>query len=153
MLMFGWDFVVDSLSRFWRWNLIKICVRTCDMNSTLGFVVPLAMFMTYDIQSLCFCASLEIIRFVQLHRDETVAVLRIYLKFLTWLWVFKKKFQNKNKKSWKSNFEWNFEDQSPFSNLVIWIDLNLIESDFRRCWNSVWQRLFWAMSSFVRLHE
>ena len=24
--------------------MIKICVRTCDMNSTLGSVVPLAMF-------------------------------------------------------------------------------------------------------------
>ena len=27
-----------------KWNLIKICVRACDMNSTLGSVVPLAMF-------------------------------------------------------------------------------------------------------------
>ena len=27
-----------------NWNLIKICVWPCDMNSTLGFVVPLAMF-------------------------------------------------------------------------------------------------------------
>jgi len=35
---------VDAWSRFWRWNLIKICVWTCDMNSTLGSVVPLAMF-------------------------------------------------------------------------------------------------------------
>ena len=39
-------------SRFWRWNLIKICVWNCDttsrsyfgkMKSTLGSVVPLAM--------------------------------------------------------------------------------------------------------------
>ena len=43
-LMFGWDFEVDAWSRFWRWNLIKICVWTCDKNSTLGSVVPLAMF-------------------------------------------------------------------------------------------------------------
>ena len=43
-LMFGQDFEVDAWSRFWRWNLIKICVWTCDMNSILGFVVPLAMF-------------------------------------------------------------------------------------------------------------
>ena len=51
--MFVWDFEVDAWSRFWRWNLIKICVWTCDttsrsyfgeMNSTLGSVVPLAMF-------------------------------------------------------------------------------------------------------------
>ena len=53
MLMFGLDFEVDVWSRLWRWNLIKICVRSCDMtqrsyfgkqNSTLGSVVPLAMF-------------------------------------------------------------------------------------------------------------
>ena len=43
-LMFGWDFEDDAWSRFWRWNLIKICVWTCDKNSTLGSVVPLAMF-------------------------------------------------------------------------------------------------------------
>ena len=41
-LVFGWDFEVDAWSKFW--NLIKICVWTCDMNSTLGSVVPLAMF-------------------------------------------------------------------------------------------------------------
>ena len=43
-LMFGSDFEVDAWSRFLRWNLIKICVWTCDINSTLGSVVPLAMF-------------------------------------------------------------------------------------------------------------
>ena len=42
--MFGWVFEVNALSRFWNWNLIKICVRVCDMISTLGSVVPLAMF-------------------------------------------------------------------------------------------------------------
>ena len=42
--MFGWDFEDDAWSRFWRWNLIKICVWTWDKNSTLGSVVPLAMF-------------------------------------------------------------------------------------------------------------
>ena len=30
--MFGWDFEVDAWSRFWRWNLIKICVWTCNIN-------------------------------------------------------------------------------------------------------------------------
>ena len=50
--MFFREFEVDALSRFWRWNLIKIW--TCDLmtqtsyignlNSTLGSVVPLAMF-------------------------------------------------------------------------------------------------------------
>ena len=43
--MFGWDFEDDAWSRFWRWNLMKICVWTCDKNSTLGSVVPLAMFL------------------------------------------------------------------------------------------------------------
>ena len=45
MLTFCWNFEVDAWSRFWRWNLIKNCVWTCDMNSTLGSVVPLAMFV------------------------------------------------------------------------------------------------------------
>ena len=45
MLMFGWDIEVDARSRFWRWNFIKICLWTCDMNSTLGSVVPLTMFL------------------------------------------------------------------------------------------------------------
>ena len=40
--MFGWDF--NAWSRFWNWNLIKICVISCNMNLTLGSVVPLAMF-------------------------------------------------------------------------------------------------------------
>ena len=53
MSMFSWDFEVVSWLRFWRWNLSKLCVRTHDMtsrsyfgkmNSTLGSVVPLAMF-------------------------------------------------------------------------------------------------------------
>ena len=52
IVMSGWDIEVYALSRlwnwirtrFWNWNLIKICVRTCDMNSILGSVVPLAMF-------------------------------------------------------------------------------------------------------------
>ena len=36
----------------WRWNLIKICVWTCDMNWTLGSVVPLAMFDLSSCKSL-----------------------------------------------------------------------------------------------------
>ena len=53
--------LVDAQSMFWRWNVIKICVWTCvmtsrsyfgKMNSTLGSVVPLAMFEnTYS--SIC----------------------------------------------------------------------------------------------------
>ena len=52
MFMFGWDFEVDTYSRFWWWNWIKICVRTCNMNSTLGSVVPLAMFLIYEMALL-----------------------------------------------------------------------------------------------------
>ena len=29
-LIFCWDFVDDAWSRFWRWNFIKICVRTTE---------------------------------------------------------------------------------------------------------------------------
>ena len=47
-LRFGQDFDVKVWSKdFEYWNLIKICVRTCffrKQNSTLGSVVPLAMF-------------------------------------------------------------------------------------------------------------
>jgi len=39
------------VERYWIWNLIKICVRTCfygKQNSTLGSVVPLAMFTFFS---------------------------------------------------------------------------------------------------------
>ena len=49
--MFGQDFDVMVWSKdFEFWNLIKICVRTCffgKQNSTLGSVVPLAMFFKF----------------------------------------------------------------------------------------------------------
>ena len=56
--LFGQDFEVKVWSKCWClveilnfgiWNLIKICVRTCYFGkqySTLGSVVPLAMFST-----------------------------------------------------------------------------------------------------------
>ena len=60
--MFGWDFEVDAWSRFWRWNLIKICVWTCDMISTLRSVVPLAMFcINGRVKSFGFSVSCFII--------------------------------------------------------------------------------------------
>ena len=31
MLMFGWGFEVAASSKLWRWNLTKVCLRTCDM--------------------------------------------------------------------------------------------------------------------------
>ena len=43
--MFCWDFEVNAYSRFWNCNMFKFCeLWSCDMNSTLGSVVPLAMF-------------------------------------------------------------------------------------------------------------
>ena len=53
--MFGSDFEVDAWSRFLRWNLIKICVWTCDINSILGSVVPLAMFIVLICRCNIFC--------------------------------------------------------------------------------------------------
>ena len=61
MLMFGWDFEVGAWSRFWIY-LIKICDMTSrnyfgKQNSTLGSVVPLAMFISSfkKSQPLCVC--------------------------------------------------------------------------------------------------
>ena len=51
--MSGWDFEVDAWSRFWRWNMTRVCVWTCDMNSTLGSVVPSAMFMDDSLNGHC----------------------------------------------------------------------------------------------------
>ena len=51
--MFGQDFDVKVWSKdFEFWNLIKICGRTCffgKQNSTLGSVVPLAMFFALPL--------------------------------------------------------------------------------------------------------
>ena len=64
MLIFGWCFEVAAWSRLWRWIVIKICLRACDMtlrsyfgeqNSTLGSVVPLAMFLLYGV---CLCVDI-----------------------------------------------------------------------------------------------
>ena len=56
--MFGQDFDVKVWSKdFEFWNLIKICVETCffgKQNSTLGSVVPLAMF-SFIILNSNFC--------------------------------------------------------------------------------------------------
>ena len=54
-LIFGLGFEVDAWSRFLRWNLIKICVWTCDINSILGSVVPLAMFIVLICRCNIFC--------------------------------------------------------------------------------------------------
>ena len=64
MSMCSGDFEVVSWLRFWRWNLSKLCVRTHDltsrsyfgkMNSTLGSVVPLMMFLKVH----CSCKDIE----------------------------------------------------------------------------------------------
>ena len=82
LVILGWGYdvlswskcwcLVDASSRFWRWNLIKICVRTSDItlriyfgkqNSTLGSIVPLAMFLnkalrSYSVGELVFSGRL-----------------------------------------------------------------------------------------------
>ena len=92
MLMFGCDFEVGAWSRFWR-CLIKICVRTCDMtsrsyfgkqNSTLGSVVPLAMF--------CFNAWPPLFRPSLISSSKLflcglcTTTLSINFTFYSWLW-------------------------------------------------------------------
>ena len=42
-----WDFEVDTCSRFWSMKFDQDLCATCDMNSTLGSVVPLAMFSSW----------------------------------------------------------------------------------------------------------
>ena len=51
ILMFGWDLEVNAQSKF-RNCLIKICVITCDMNSTLGSVVPLGLWQCLVISEV-----------------------------------------------------------------------------------------------------
>ena len=76
---------------FWRWCLIKICVWTCDKNSTLGSVVPLAMFITlsraktwYNI-SFNFTSRIQIIS-EQKHSFMLPSVSKEY-KQISWpLW-------------------------------------------------------------------
>ena len=57
--MFGQDLDVKVWSKdFEFWNLIKICARTCffgKQNSTLGPIVPLAMF------DLVLCQEVKVI--------------------------------------------------------------------------------------------
>ena len=85
--MFGQDFDVKVWSKdFEFWNLIKICVRTCffgKQNSTLGSVVPLAMFFIYlfflgtmpmdtanfselILHRLAFCIFLQVSNYLEL---------------------------------------------------------------------------------------
>ena len=81
---FCWD--ADAWLRFWSWCLVeilKICVRTCDMtdmtlrsyfgkqNSTLGSVVPLAMFTKFSqhmdsLQASCWKVAWPCILYIVL---------------------------------------------------------------------------------------
>ena len=38
MFLFGWDLEVDICSRFWRWNLIKICVQLVIWTQPMGLL-------------------------------------------------------------------------------------------------------------------
>ena len=107
MSMFSWDFEVVSWLRFWRWNLSKLCVRTHDMtsrsyfgkmNSTLGSVVPLAMFFIYrDMWMLSEC-----FRSLQTSADLYYlnSVKRVNIKFQRMLCTFA--FDSKYKRRQRS---------------------------------------------------
>ena len=43
-----WDFEVDTCSRFWRWNLIKICVQLVIWTQPSG---PLCLWQCFIIRS------------------------------------------------------------------------------------------------------
>ena len=58
-LIFGWDFEGNAKSRSWNWNLTKTGARTCVMNSTLGSVVPLAMFHSFRPLTWLFTLILQ----------------------------------------------------------------------------------------------
>ena len=80
MRLIGWDFEVDGWSRFWRWNMTRICVWTCDVNSTLGSVVPLAMFIiNVKPRGLLFSS---------MSRNWKVEVSLAFLSFSNSLWTF-----------------------------------------------------------------
>ena len=77
MLMFGWDFEVDDWSRFWRWNLIKICVWTCNMTlarwtQPLG---PLCLWqcLTRKIEYIFFLLSVVLSFIVSVQGVEDLA--------------------------------------------------------------------------------
>ena len=85
--MIGQDFDVKVWSKdFEFWNLIKICVRTCffgKQNSTLGSVVPLAMFRTIIVEdkysSICdiysrFLQNIEYSSFVSYYNETSIVV-------------------------------------------------------------------------------
>ena len=94
MFMFGWDFEVDTCSRFWRWNMIKICVRTCKLNSTLGSIVPLAMFIIFHYLILptsgkhILCSSPLPEKGRNTFGSEQACQVAVYIYYgLCWCWV------------------------------------------------------------------
>ena len=50
--MFGWDFEVNAWSRFWRWNLIEICVKTCAGTYSSSVVAPIAKISKGDLEAM-----------------------------------------------------------------------------------------------------
>ena len=81
--------------RFWRWNLVKICLRTCNMNSTLGSVVPLAMFinciwvvsLTEDY-NLRQSANSTMNSEKQIYLNKPIKPVNLPLKFHVWFFFY-----------------------------------------------------------------
>ena len=51
-VMFGWYCEVDAWSRFWRWNLIEICVKTCAGTYSSSVVAPIAKISKGDLEAM-----------------------------------------------------------------------------------------------------
>ena len=105
ILMFGWYLEVIA-SKFWN-CLIKICGLTCDMNSTLGSVVPLAMFS-------------------QKPEWWDLSVIRIFFTKVWFYWTITIEWRNINIRKtpiliWL--YEW-------FSDWLFWQELVTIENSF-----------------------
>ena len=64
-LMFGWDFEDDAWSRFWRWNLIKICSWICD--KLVSWTQPSGLLCLWQ------CLFLQLLHFF--HRFENCFLL------------------------------------------------------------------------------
>ena len=158
--MFGWDFEVDAWSRFWRWNLIKICVRTCDINSTLRSIVPLAMF--YPCHSLpnwlTDCCWVNLIDVTLACEDaksklvEAVSVADVDAKdnvgnslLQIWELNFCSDFEHKGWSSFAVEAQARFWSWILFSILPLMFCRDYEIESWSRVWSWVWPR-FWILS-------
>ena len=146
MLMFGWDFGVDAWSRFWKWIVIKICVRNCDMNSTLGSDVPLAMFLLF------ICLLYIYIKDVWCLLEPITQRLLFYKWPRTTIWTETEK--GKDPPSWPMiGRRWKFDENNSFLATTCWhtqIFLDLVSATFSFFSNQTpykWQKPHFHFSS------